>query len=41
MLQKLEQFDYATSWGLTMGYYTIKLDPDAQKCCTIVTEPFW
>jgi hypothetical protein len=39
MLQELEKFYYATSLDLNMGYYTIKLDPDAQKLCTIVT-PF-
>ena len=26
-------------WDLNMGYYTIQLDPDTQKLCTIVT-PF-
>jgi hypothetical protein len=39
MLQELEKFAYATSLYLNMGYYTIKLDSDAQKMCTIVT-PF-
>jgi hypothetical protein len=39
MLQELEKFTYATSLDSNMGYYTIKLDPDAQKLCTIVT-PF-
>jgi hypothetical protein len=38
-LQELEKFAYATSLDLNMGYYTIKLDSDAQKLCTIVT-PF-
>jgi hypothetical protein len=37
MLQELEKFAYATSLDLNMGYYTIKLDSDAQKMCTIVT----
>jgi hypothetical protein len=37
MLQELEKFSYATSLDLNMGYYTIKLDPDAQKLCTIAT----
>jgi hypothetical protein len=37
MLQELEKFSYATSLDLNMGYYTIKLDPDAQILCTIVT----
>jgi hypothetical protein len=39
MLQELEKFAYSTSLDLKMGYYTIKLDYDAQKLCTIVT-PF-
>jgi hypothetical protein len=39
MLQELEKFAYANSLDLNMGYYTIKLDFDAQKWCTIVT-PF-
>jgi hypothetical protein len=38
MLQELEEFAYATSLDLNMGYYTIKLDPYAQKMCTIVTH---
>jgi hypothetical protein len=39
MPQELEKFSYGTSLDLNMGYYTIKLDPDAQKLGTIVT-PF-
>jgi hypothetical protein len=39
MLQVLEKIAFATSLDLNMGYYTIKLDYDAQKLCTIVT-PF-
>jgi hypothetical protein len=39
MLQKLEEFAYATSFYLNMGYYTINIDSDDQKLCTIVT-PF-
>jgi hypothetical protein len=31
MLQESEKFAYATSLDLNMGYYTIKLDSDAQK----------
>jgi hypothetical protein len=38
MLQELEEFAYATSLDLNMGYYTIRMDPDAQKLCTIVTH---
>jgi len=36
MLQKLEGFKYASALDLNMGYYTIKLNPDAQNLCTIV-----
>jgi hypothetical protein len=37
MLQELEKFANATSLDFNVGYYTIKLDSDAQKVCTIVT----
>ena len=36
MLQEIEGFSYATSLDLNMGYYTIRLDPDASKICTII-----
>ena len=36
VLQELEGFRWATSLDLNMGYYTIRLDPDSQKICTIV-----
>jgi hypothetical protein len=36
VLQELEDFMYATSLYLNMGYYTIRLDPDASKICTIL-----
>jgi hypothetical protein len=39
ILQELEKFAYAIFLDLNMGYYTIKLDSDAQKLCTIDT-PF-
>jgi hypothetical protein len=38
MLHELEEFAYASSLDLNMGYYNIKLDCDAQKLCTIVTH---
>jgi hypothetical protein len=34
-LQELERFSFATAHDLNMGYYTIRLDPDASKICTI------
>ena len=37
VLQKIEGITYATSLDLNMGYYTLRLDPDAQKICTIIT----
>ena len=36
LLQELEGFTYATALDLIMGYYTIRLDPDASKICTII-----
>ena len=36
VLQELESFTYATALDLNMGYYTIRLDPDASKICTII-----
>ena len=36
ILQKLEGFTYATALDLNMGYYTIRLDPDSSKICTII-----
>ncbi len=35
-LQELEGFTYAMAFDLNMGYYTISLDPDASKICTII-----
>ena len=39
VMKKLEGFQYATALDLNMGYYTLRLDPDAQKICTLIT-PF-
>ena len=36
VLQEVEGFTYATSLDLNMGYYTIRLDPDASRICTII-----
>ena len=36
VLQELEGFTYATAFDLNMGYYTIRLDPDASKICTSI-----
>jgi hypothetical protein len=35
-LQELEGFTFATALDLNMGYYTIRLDSDASKICTII-----
>ncbi len=34
--QEIEGFNFATTLDLNMGYYTIRLDPDASKICTII-----
>jgi hypothetical protein len=36
VLQELDGFNFATALDLNMGYYTIRLDPDASKICTII-----
>ena len=36
VLQELEGFTYATTLDLNMGYYTIRLDPDSSKICTLI-----
>ncbi len=36
VLQEIEGFSYATALDLNMGYYTIRLDPDASKICTVI-----
>eukprot|EP00804_Cyclotella_cryptica_P017164 CCRYP_003366-RA/>CCRYP_003366-RA protein AED:0.37 eAED:0.37 QI:0/0/0/1/0/0/2/0/106 len=33
---KSEGFTFATALDLNMGYYTIRLDPDTSKICTII-----
>jgi hypothetical protein len=35
-MQEKERFSFATALDLNMGYYTIRLDPDASKICTII-----
>jgi hypothetical protein len=36
VLQEIEGFTFATALDLNMDYYTIRLDPDASKICTII-----
>jgi hypothetical protein len=36
VLQEIEGFSYATALDLNMGYYTIRLDPDASEICTVI-----
>jgi hypothetical protein len=36
VLQETKGFSYATALDLNMGYYTIRLDPDVSKICTII-----
>ena len=36
VLQELQGFTFAITLDLNMGYYTIRLDPDASKICTII-----
>jgi hypothetical protein len=36
VLQEIGGFSYATALDLNMGYYTIRLNPDASKICTII-----
>ena len=36
VFQEMEGFTFASQLDLNMGYYTIKLDGDAQKICTII-----
>ena len=35
-LHEMEGFSYATVLDLNMGYYTIRLDPEASEICTII-----
>ena len=37
ILQELTGLTYASALDLKMGYYTIRLNPDAQQLCTIIT----
>jgi hypothetical protein len=36
MIRSMDRFTFASALDLNMGYHHIKLDPDAQKLCTIV-----
>ncbi len=35
-MAEIEGFSFTTALDLNMGYYTIRLDPDASKICTII-----
>ncbi len=35
-MQEIEGFSFATALDLNMGYYTVRLDPDESKICTII-----
>jgi hypothetical protein len=35
-LQEIEGFSFAIALDLDMGSYTIRLDPDASKICTVI-----
>ena len=37
IMQELERFQYAIALDLNMGYYTIRLYPDSQDMCMIIT----
>jgi hypothetical protein len=36
VLQEIKGFSYASTLDLNMGYYTIRLDPDASKICLVI-----
>ncbi len=36
VVQEIEGFSYATALDLKLGYYTIRMDPDASKICNII-----
>jgi hypothetical protein len=36
VLQELEGFTFATALNLNMSFYTIRLDPDASRICTVI-----
>ena len=38
VLQEMEGFTFASALDLNMGYYTIRLDPDAQEVCTAIVH---
>ena len=39
ILYEIDGMQWATALDLKMGYYAIKLDPQAQKLCTLITPP--
>jgi hypothetical protein len=36
VLQEVEGFTFTMALDLNMGYYTISLDPDASRICTVI-----
>ncbi len=36
VLQELEGFTFATALDLNIGYYTIRLDPNTSRICTVI-----
>ena len=36
VLQEMQGFNFASALDLNMGYYTLRLDADSQKICTII-----
>jgi hypothetical protein len=36
VLQELEGFSFAMALDLNMGYYTLRLDPNGSRICTII-----
>ena len=37
ILYEIDGMQWASAIDLKMGYYALRLDPDAQRCCTLIT----